>query len=71
MHGTRSWRSLPAQVNRVDAHRAAITDLCLDADAEWLASSAADGAVHVHNLYGDAEPITLQFDRQVNVRRHV
>lgn len=56
------------QVNRVDAHQAAITDLCLDGEAEWLASSAVNGTVHVHNLYGAADPITLQFDRQANVR---
>lgn len=63
-----SATGLCPQVDRVDAHQDAITDLCLDSQAEWLASSAANGTVHVHNLYNAAEPITMQFDRQVNVR---
>lgn len=54
----------------MDAHRAPITDLCMDMETEWLASSATDGSVMVHNLYGMGDPVVMQFDHPINVCKH-
>ncbi len=69
-HGRHGDVFLTSQVNRMDAHRAPITDLCLDTEAEWLASSATDGSVMVHNLYGMSDPVAMQFDHPIDVRAH-
>ena len=39
------------QIKRLQEHKGSVTDLCFDANVEFLASSSSDGSLVVYGLY--------------------
>ena len=55
------------QVRAIREHGAAVTDLSLDASAEYLGSAAQDGSIAVHGLHSE-EALRLAHPQPVLVR---